>query len=110
MSLTIESAYASMCKVLHDYYLRFEIDDLGSLLGDMSPTIWTNQKPIDSSMMEDWIRVLENREFINPHRCYSAMIQFLRLQKKEFVFDFGKLFQILEEEKEEIIQQFFGSD
>jgi hypothetical protein len=62
--LTLMQAYNAMLSFLEDYYFRFDLHDLGSILGSIS--LMPDGKPVDPAAWVDWLnavkRVLEKEQ------------------------------------------------
>lgn len=73
-------------------------DDLGALLGAISPEICKDRFPADAAVFETWMERLPERK-LDSRQLLPEVIQFLRWYGNEFGFDFTQTLNILESEK-----------
>lgn len=77
----------------HCYFINFE-DDLGGILGIMSPDMLVDGMPIDKAVLEDWNDVCSDypssdTEFINK------VDEFLKFYVDNFGFNFEKTRELI---------------
>ena len=90
-----EKGYNRMVVLLEKYHIRTKLHDLGPLLSSMDPSLWTNNKPIDSCMMQDWNKITGGND-LTEAQCLDAIREFVKVQQDEFKYDLNRLIDDLE--------------
>lgn len=75
--------------ILDQCYFQCEEDDLGGLLGAISPELWADGKPMDMAIFNDWQKK-SNPETIDASNIIERTYDFLEYYEKEFGFNFFK--------------------
>ena len=71
--------------ILDQAYDQCEEDDLGGLLGAMSPELWGDGQPIDKAIFNNWKKI-SNPELLNEDNIIKAVCDFLDYYEKKFGF------------------------
>lgn len=72
--------YVSMFFYLDKYWERTKLDDLGGLLGSMDPNLMIDRKPMDTSLLKDWIEIVGDKDRITLDEGFENMIKFIEQQ------------------------------
>lgn len=83
------NAYLTTFSFLEEYLKILNNNDLAMLLGTMNPYILSNNKPVDKSIVRDWIEVfnIEKNKSSNTNedvRIFRSMLLFLQKQERNF--------------------------
>lgn len=91
-------------KVMQSFLMLFYIldqcfelcaeNDLGGLLGIISPELWQDGRPIDGSVMKDWQQI-SNPKDVNADNIIDKITLFLCYYEEEFGFHFSDTKRIL---------------
>lgn len=81
--------------ILDQCYNLCQEDDLGGLLGAISPELWEDGKPIDKGVYDDW-QDQNNAAYLNSQNIINATLNFLEFYQDKFGFDFSKTILILQ--------------
>jgi hypothetical protein len=57
--LTRLEAFQAMVKFLEKYYQATKSDAIGSLLGGMDQSFWSDGKPFDPALWDDWMEAVD---------------------------------------------------
>lgn len=93
-TIDIRQSYLSVVGFLSDYYNRTSNDALGSILGSLSVSTFTDGLPADSAAWLDWNKCVQSLNLIEPfgqEESYLIVLAFVELYQKEFGFDLGWL-------------------
>ena len=89
--MSLEDAYLYMFNILSDYYNRYmENDSLASILSDMDCNIFTDGKPADPAIYDDWIMAVSpfvDNGCIKRSDIMLALRSFLVYYKQEFGYE-----------------------
>lgn len=80
--------------ILDQCYDQCKENDLGGLLGSISPELWEDGKPMDLAIYNDW-KDKNDVRLLNSQNIVSAAYQFLECYQKKFGFDFTKTLKLL---------------
>lgn len=80
--------------ILDQCYDECQENDLGGLLGSISPELWEDGRPMDKSVYNDW-KDRNDIEFLNSHNIVNAADCFLEYYQTKFGFDFSKTIRLL---------------
>lgn len=75
--------------ILDQCYMNCRENDLGGFLGTISPELWTDGKPIDIAIYNDWQKI-SNPETINEENIIKKTYDFLVHYEKTFGYEFSK--------------------
>lgn len=64
-------------------------DDLGGMLGAISPMLWEDGRPMDSSVYNDWKKTLTRVEF-NRSNIVKTACSFLEEYERKYGFNFSQ--------------------
>ena len=83
---------------LDEYYNRKKTDDLGALLGIITPNLCEDKLPADKASFNQWTACLKgiiartaDCDLLSVKESYNVMISFLRYYENEFGFDFKEV-------------------
>ena len=79
---------------LDQCYFQNKENDLGIILGAMSPELCTDGMPVDLAMLNDWERIC-SLEDVNKPYIVEKILEFLELYETEFGFSFYKTKELL---------------
>jgi hypothetical protein len=78
--MTIKEAYIYMLKVLEVYWEKTHNDELGSLLGQLNPFLFRDEKPADPAAWDDWLKAVREITYGNiltKEQMLKAMVLLL---------------------------------
>ena len=81
--------------ILDQCYEQCPENDLGGFLGDISPELWEDGKPMDKAVYNDW-KDQNDAALLNSQNIINAALDFLQFYQTKFGFDFSKTQIILE--------------
>lgn len=93
-TITTKQAYYTMFFMLDKYYESNPFDDLGSLLGDISPFIFGGSKSADPAAFEDFEEILNadtGSQDITFENAFNAVKLFLGKYENDFEYNLGKI-------------------
>lgn len=97
--MVLTQAFWFLFIVLDACWDRCRENDLGGLLGGLSPYLWANRLPMDIANVEDWEALCRAREFCRKN-AVDCILLFLESYEKQYGFSFlqtKKLLQTLTE-------------
>ena len=75
--------------ILEQCYTLCHEDDLDGFLGAISPELWTDGKPIDIAIYNDWQTNNKNMK-LDPVSIVIRIYELLETYEKKFGYDFSK--------------------
>lgn len=91
MKITVIQSFYAMFYLLDNYYDQKKIDDLGAMLGSMSPDLFDGDMPADIAIWHKWLAIVKDVAQCNMEvdclddiLAYKAMIAFLNYYYREF--------------------------
>ena len=78
--MTIKEAYIYMLRVLETYWEKTHNDELGSLLGELNPFLFRDERPADPAAWDDWmnaVREITSENNLTKEQMLKAMILLL---------------------------------
>lgn len=75
--------------LLDTCYFKCYEDDLGGLLGDLSPSLWSDRRPMDLATVHDWESLCKDFGFCEEN-AVDCVVRFLESYEKMFGFLFEK--------------------
>lgn len=75
--------------ILDDCYFKCYEDDLGGLLGELSPHLWVDFRPMDLATVQDWEAVCRDMGFCEEN-AVACVIRFLESYEEMFGFSFAE--------------------
>ena len=90
----VYNSYLKMFDKLDKYWDLTKDDDLGGLLGSMSPYIFSGGMPIDSSMYKDWVTICEVKREA-PNNLHNYIIEYLLMQEAKFMLNLSRVINYL---------------
>ena len=95
IKITDMQSFILLFCILDHCYQLYSGDDLGGLLGAMSPELWADGMPIDNDIIKRWVEWRHTDEIDQSNILEEAKLFLLNYQKK-FGFDFSKSISTLE--------------
>lgn len=89
--------------ILDQCYEQCQEDDLGGLLGAISPEIWEDGQPMDKAMFNDW-KEISSPDTVNEQNIMEKAYDFLDYYEKQFGFNFVKTKQWLNMSNSQIVE------
>lgn len=87
MRLTFQESYYSMFVILdHLWPAIANKDDMGGLLGAMSPLLWKEREPIDPAIFQEWCEFIKHE--IDSDMLLPTIIGFLKWYQHSYGFSF----------------------
>ena len=90
MNINHKQAFLAMFDLLDEYYDMTKNDDLGAILGSISPKLFVDGEPADPASWHDWedsIHKVTTKELINCMEALQAVREFLNLYQVEFGYN-----------------------
>lgn len=75
--------------ILDQCYMQCPENDLGGLLGAISPELWEDGMPMDKAVYKDW-QEQNDIALLNSQNIVNAVSAFLEFYEIKFGFDFSK--------------------
>lgn len=75
--------------ILEDCYFKCYEGDLGGLLGEISPYLWSNFTPMDMATVNDWSVICKEQGFCEKN-AIDCVVHFLESYEKKYGFSFKK--------------------
>jgi len=101
ITLNHKQSYVAAFLFLCKYYERTKLNDLGGMLGCMSPYLWSGGMPIDITMYDDWVEIFNNKHSSNEEvsfvECLEIMITYVEFKIEEMHLNFESLPQFLKD-------------
>lgn len=94
-NMRLMQSFLAFFYVLDQCYDKCREDDLGGLLGSISPDLWEDGKPIDQAVLNDW-RDRNKIELLNNHNILRAIYDFLEYYQQKFGYNFSETKVLLE--------------
>lgn len=88
--------------ILDQCYDICQEDDLGGILGAMSPEIWQDGQPIDKAILTDWVKNAHPHT-VNEQNIVKKTLDFLNNYEKQLGFDFSGTKKLLSSLSEQTI-------
>ena len=89
MYMKIMESFLTFFYILDQCYEQCQEDDLGGLLGAISPEIWEDGQPMDKAIFNDW-KELSNLDTVHEQNIIEKVSEFLDYYEKEFGFKFAE--------------------
>lgn len=80
--------------ILDQCYNQCKEDDLGGILGAISPELWEDGQPADKAIFNDWQKISVSKT-VEANAIVERIYAFLEYYEQEFGFDFFKTKQWL---------------
>ena len=91
MKITVIQSFYAMFYLLDNYYDRKKIDDLGAMLGSMSPDLFDGDMPADIAIWHEWLAIVKEVaqsdmevDCLDDILAYESMLAFLNYYNREF--------------------------
>ena len=96
-------SFITMYYLLDSLYPKCKKDDLGALIGAISPKLWEDGMPMDLAILDDWKEQYGEAE-INKNNLKKAILNFLLTYEENFGFSFYQVKEYLLNCNEEAIE------
>ena len=80
-------SFLIMFYMLEQCYEECKEDDLGGLLGMISPELWTDNEPIDRDVINDWVKVSDSQT-VDKKNIVKRVNDFLCFYEQKYGFNF----------------------
>ena len=91
MKITVIQSFYAMFYLLDNYYDQKKIDDLGAMLGSMSPDLFDGDMPADIAIWHEWLAIVKEVaqsdmevDCLDDKLAYESMLAFLNYYNREF--------------------------
>ena len=100
-TIHVSKLYGSMVSLLDKYYSLNPVDDLGSIMGDISTNIFIDGEPADSAVKSDWMKsvnnvVGEDLSQLDSQRGLEVVLDFVKAFQRDFGYEISPVIKDLE--------------
>ena len=75
-------------------YSQCQENDLGGILGLISPELWGDGRPMDIAIYTDW-KYIHGLQPLKPSQIIGAAYRFLEIYEKQYGYNFSKIKDLL---------------